>query len=155
MYKLILKNTVWNRWLVYNLQNINQGMLVFNFEKLTMATFRHQRPKWDQNPLYQRLRSFQTFSHESAPPLGFEHPLSKAVLQSLAPFQITYSLNFWHKYSISCRRNDKIDSVPLYRCDNTRFPKKKMLIVSKLTSDMNFQMIQAKFLMTRIWRAIK
>ena len=39
------------------------------------------------------------------PPLGVKHPPSKAVLQSLAPCQVSYFLNFWCKYSISYRRN--------------------------------------------------
>jgi len=35
----------------------------------------------------------------------FKHPLSKAVLQSLARCQVSYSLNFFRKYSISYCRN--------------------------------------------------
>jgi len=109
------------------------------------------------------------------PPLGVKHPPSKAVLQSLAPCQVSYFLNFWCKYSISYRRNplhwinfhknvfmnssycNYINSsfpegACSYRFNHSWLPKKKKTLkVIKLMICMSFLLIQA--VIECLWRS--
>ena len=65
--------------------------------------FRRQHRKWDQNPWFvpETMSILSTFAYRSSPP-GFWTSAVKAVSRSVAPCQVSYSLNSDLGTQISC-----------------------------------------------------